>query len=433
MPQPGYLDVTTTTIPTPPNPVNSGSVPKSFRGATIQPVGSSLSILATPANGYLFGGWLDLDSNAIVSTQPKYTNPSMPLVLNLQAIFVPNPYLSGTYTGLLQGGSFAESGYMRLTLLPTGSFTAVFTLGQASTAKPLKSAFSLPAVLSNPVQFGGAISLPDGRIFDLVLTLNGGVIDGALTNPSDGSSLNFTATRPVTAPVPPPVAALAGAYSAALLLPTPGAGLPEGFGAASITVTKTGAIHLAGNLGDGVKIAASGTLDATGAYPFYFYTAGSKTAGAEIALGKISAVLGNKPVQFTGALDWSRNPITLSTPPPYAAGFFTRLELTADPSHPLSLLGSTAQITFSGGDLGTTTVVRSLDISTRGVVTPASTTGGAFSLSYTAATGLFTGSFLDLGAKRTFTGALLQSQNEGFGFFQETNGLTGSVLLQSGP
>ena len=43
------------------------------------------------------------------------------------------------------------------------------------------------------------------------------------------------------------------------------------------------------------------------------------------------------------------------------------------------------------------------------------------------------GSFLDNGAKRLFTGALLQSQDEGFGFFQETNGVTGSVLLQTGP
>jgi len=99
----------------------------------------------------------------------------------------------------------------------------------------------------------------------------------------------------------------------------------------------------------------------------------------------------------------------------------------------LSLLAPTAQITFSGGDLGATSIVRSLNISAKGVVTPASTTGGAFSLSYSAATGLFTGSFLDNGAKRTFTGAFLPSEEEGFGFFQETNGLTGSVLLQSGP
>ena len=49
-----------------------------------------------------------------------------------------------------------------------------------------------------------------------------------------------------------------------------------------------------------------------------------------------------------------------------------------------------------------------------------------------ASTGLFTGSFIDNTKARTFTGAFLPSQDEGFGYFEETNGQTGSVLLQPG-
>jgi hypothetical protein len=304
-------------------------------------------------------------------------------------------------------------------------------LGQATTT--LKSAFTLPANLSDPVQLSRSIAFPqpDGRVFDLLLTLNGGAITGTLTYAADGTSLSFTATRPVTAPAPTGVTALSGAYSAAFVVPTAGPGLPTGSGAAALTVTKTGGIRVAGNLGDGLKVAASGTLDKNGAYPFYLYSAGSKTAGQEIALGQISAVLGAKPVQFTGTLDWLRNPNAKDLA--YPAGFYTRLSLTADPVHPISILGSTAHIIFSGGDLGSS-APRSLLISKTGAVTPASTLGGAFSLRYSASTGLFTGSFLDLGNKpRTFTGALLQSQDEGFGYFQETTGLTGSVVLQSGP
>ena len=71
-----------------------------------------------------------------------------------------------------------------------------------------------------------------------------------------------------------------------------------------------------------------------------------------------------------------------------------------------------------------------IDISNRGVVTaPSGPTG--FTLKFTTATGLFNGAFRDTGnVKRTFNGALLQSQSSGKGFFQETSGLTGSVVIQ---
>jgi hypothetical protein len=419
VPLPGQLTITT---------VGSGTVPKNLRGVTIQPVGSSIAILATAAKGYLFGNWTDLDSGQVVS-QPLYTNPSMPLVLDLQATFVQNPFIGGTYAGLLQGGTFAQSGYMRLTLLPTGSFTAVFNLGQASTT--LKSAFTLPSNLNNPIQYNGALSLPDGRSFTLTLSLNSGSITGTISSIAGGSPLNFTATSPVAAPVPAAVAALNGAYATAFTIPSPAAGLPTGSGAAAITVTKTGAIRFAGNLGDGLKASLGGVLDANAGYPFYLYAAGSKTAGAEIALGRISAVLGQKPAQFRGALDWIRN--ADADDPAYPAGFYTRLIVTADPPQSLSLLAPTAHLTFSGADL-TAPLLQELSISPTGVATPTSLPNGLFSFKYSKATGLFTGSFLDFGSKpRTFSGAFLPSQTKGFGYFEETTGVTGSVLLQTGP
>jgi hypothetical protein len=50
------------------------------------------------------------------------------------------------------------------------------------------------------------------------------------------------------------------------------------------------------------------------------------------------------------------------------------------------------------------------------------------------ATGLFTGSFLDAGSmKRAFSGAILQGQSLGYGFFQEPTGATGGVFLQKTP
>jgi hypothetical protein len=352
----------------------------------------------------------------------------MPLVLHLQVTFVQNPFSNATYTGLLQGGSYAQSGYVRVTLLSTGSFSALFNLGQQTST--LKNSFTLPSTSGNPPQFASQLKLA-GNIFNLTLALgSGGAITGSLSSTSDNSSLSFSATRPVAAPVPSAVAALAGSYGAAFTIPTPATGMPTGSGAVAVTVSKSGAIRFAGNLGDGLKVSLGGILDANGAYPFYLSTSASKTAGAELALGEISAVLGQKPVQFTGTLDWFRAANT--NDPAYRAGFCTRLMVTADPAGSLSGLAPTAQIAFAGGDLKSS-LAQGLNISRTGVATPASLPNGAFSLKYSKSTGLFTGSFMDLGQKRTFTGAFLPSDNKGFGYFQETGGLTGSVLLQTGP
>ena len=239
----------------------------------------------------------------------------------------------------------------------------------------------------------------------------------------------------MTAPIPSAIAALAASYGGALVIPSsttaPPTPLPAGDGAVGITVTKTGSFRIAGNLGDGLKVSSGGTLDSNGAYPFYLYSPLSKTSGAEIALGEISATPGAKPGQFTGSLDWFRNP--LGADPAYPQGFDTRFILTADPGQSIASLRPTVHLTFSGADL-TSNLVQDLTISKTGTTTPTTLSNGPFTFKYSASTGLFSGTFMAVGKKpRPFSGAFLPSQTKGFGYFEETTGLTGSVFLQTGP
>jgi hypothetical protein len=97
---------------------------------------------------------------------------------------------------------------------------------------------------------------------------------------------------------------------------------------------------------------------------------------------------------------------------------------------PLALSSTSADITFSGGDLSGP-VTKSVSIGAKDKVTYAGS--DKFTLKFASKSGLFTGSFVDKGVNRAFSGAVLQSGSLGMGLFQEPTGPGGSVLLQGIP
>jgi hypothetical protein len=392
-----------------------GTVPRAFVHPSIQAVGSSISITATPAAGYLFAYWSNADTSAVLSTQETYAF-GMPALLDLQANFVLNPFptSAGSYLALLQGSSFADSGFAQMTITASGRFTSTYTLG--GTSATVTNAFN------NQGQYQGDFEIPGVALFHETLSLSaGGLLSGTLVDQADGARIQLNAER--TAPRADQ--AVAGVYTG-LLPALSGTAFPGGNGYGSLTVSATGVVKFTGKLGDGLPATLSGSLDGNGVWPFLFFKPAGATAGAELLLGSVAfppAASGT-----AGTLTWYR--AANANDPVYPSGFSTTIPFLAGRYSPPVVNYSSASVTFSADHI-TTPIVEPITISPGDVVT---TTGPTpFTLKFTAATGQFTGAFPDNGTPRTFAGALLQSGSTGLGLFQEPSGQTGSVLLQATP
>jgi hypothetical protein len=381
----------------------SGTVTKGFSMPVVEAVGSTISIKATPDAGSAFAYWSDADSGNVLSLNTVYSF-TMPSLLDLQANFVVNPLktANGSYLALLQGGSYSLSGFAQVTVKPNGSFTSTFNLGGDS-AK-LSSAFD------DLGQYNGKVTLPGNRMFTTALSLSaGGMLTGTLSSVGGGSQLALNAERIA----PHPDQALAGAYTVVLPAAS-GTGLPGGNGYGTLTVSKTGAVKFAGQLGDGVPVTISGALDSGGVWPFVFTKAAGRSTGAELVLGAVPfppAAGGT-----AGTLDWYRTSDAI-----YPGGFSSEIPIVAARYAPPAVSATGASVTLAG----TTSVP--VSINTEDKVTTAT---GKFTLKFTQKTGLFTGKFEDNGNLLPFAGAVIQSGSFGMGLFKDANGETSPVLFE---
>lgn len=409
--EPGLLTVTK---------VGLGSVPVKFAKPSVQAVGSELSIKATAAAGYLFESWRDAETGAVLSTLPTYVF-TMPGRINLQANFMVSPFVAGkgTYTGLLQGGTYDLSGVAKVTIGATGSFTANFNLG-GSVGK-VSNSFDVHS------HYDGGFTLANNRLFSLSLDLApGGILTGTVTDLVNAGQVPLGALR-AAAKAPK---GLAGAYTAAFPLATPDSALPGGTGFGRFTVSATGAVAFTGALGDGTAIMVAGQLNAAGAWPFFL-------PPAKIPQTVLGTLMPNAaaPFRFDGSLQWFRAP--KDGDPLYPTGFtaqplvFTSGRFTAPALVPTlkTQAMTSADLTFTGADLALPFDLP-LNISRAGK-------GDAGSFSLVQATGLFSGSFLDPtpnpAVLRPFRGVFLQSSASGQGLFTLPTGATGAVLLQKLP
>jgi len=413
--QPGQLTVST---------IGKGAVSKALARPSIQAVGSSISIQATPAAGYVFAYWSDARTGAVLSTQLTYKF-TMPTLLDLQANFVANPFLTaaGSYVALLQGGSYAESGFAQIAVATNGSFNAIFTLGGSAT-KPVHNAFNTQG------QYQGEFEIPGGGLYNATLSLTASaVLTGTLTSQSDGSQIALSAERPATRSD----AGVAGAYTVVLPAPPGGnASLPGGNGYGTLTVSKTGAVNFAGKIGDGIPVTLAGSLDGNRIWHFLYVKPASRITYGELLLGSVAfppAASGT-----AGVLNWYR---TASVNNPYPAGFATSVPFVTGTYAPPALSATSAQVTFSGAD-AFPSVTKSVTVAVKGKTDTATNVGvntgsNRFFLNFAPTTGLFSGTFVDNSVTRVFTGAVLKSGSSGMGLFQDATGQTGSVVIQESP
>jgi uncharacterized repeat protein (TIGR02543 family) len=416
------------------SPAAGGSVTAGFLGTHDRQVSHTYKVTATPALGYVFDGWTgDAVSESAALTFVMQEN------MHLQANFILNPFVpvKGVYTGLVRSSSpsAASTGYFRVSMLGTGSFTGSFVLGGVT--------FPIAGVFDNDgvARFGTArtttktilrTGLPSLTV-GLQVDLSGGTdsLTGTVTE-ANGFTSNIAANRQLYTVANPVPAILVGRYT--VLLPanaaSAGPGIPSADGWATMTVAKTGGVRVTGMLADGTPLLITGILSKDNVLPFYtpLYLRKGALAG-QVSLAALSAP--DRDAEGL-ALDWFRPPNQLAVR--YKAGWPNGIKLDLIGSHytaPSVTAGirvlpnltdpdadGNAGVVISGADLAADIPV-SLNISPAGGVTIVNR--GAEKLAFTIAvsTGTFYGSFVPAVGKAAiaFRGVVFQKQDRGAGLF----------------
>ena len=412
-------------------PAGGGSVTKGFLGTTQREVGKSYTILATPARGQVFDRW-----TGDVASEGAELTFIMREDMQLQASFIANPFraVNGAYSGLIQSdpATHGSTGRFELALSAGGAFTGKIVVGGATFA--ISGHFDNDGVS----RFGRArltnLTIDRGNLPSLTLTLGLDFASGQVTGgivEAGGFTAELAGERPLYNPgskLPPE---MRGEYT--VLLPAnpanAGAAFPQGDGWATLTVSATGRVKIAGELADGAQLVWHGVLQTGNSLPMHVPLYNNQ--------GSLSGTVTFRETPGTSDLDglglhWFRPSAPLASrfqdgwpdgieidligsryvPPKAGAG--ARIlpglaEIDAD---------GNARLTLSGADLSGD-IVQSLNISARGRVNVLGPNPEKITLTISSETGAFTGQFVRApGAPaRKFTGVVFQKQDFGAGFF----------------
>jgi uncharacterized delta-60 repeat protein/uncharacterized repeat protein (TIGR02543 family) len=374
-------------------------------------VGRTYALTAVPARGYVFDGWTGDVTNSAATLRFVMTNS-----LALQANFIPNPYTiyTGTYEGLFYDPgavSNATSGRLTLTLGPEGGYDAQLIL--AGAAHTWSGRFAPDLQASNTIAPKGPNPIQVSLRFQ-----NDNSITGMVTGISFSSSLLawksvFTRLNPATN--------FAGFHT--VLLPGSTNGAPSGDGYMSIDVGALGNVTVIGMLADGTSFSRSAILSPEGTIPFYVSYGGSEAA----AFGWLNLAPTNS--FSAGEIYWEKSV-------PGATNFATVMEASVAsyvrPSAGVPAVPWTNAVLIAGlGDLAQP-VRDSFALSDTDRLVFSTPNTNRFSVSFNAARGIFSGSFVDptTGRLTGFHGAVLQNQSSGAGFFI-SGGQSGLVEMQN--
>ena len=376
--------------------------------ARVLTVGKVYTVTARPALGNLFAGW----SGDRVSTSPRLT---FTLVSNmvLQASFIPDPvYLSrGSYTGLFaeyEGVRVPSAGYFTASLTRGGTYSGQVKLGGGS--YPISGKINFQCQATNRIRRGTNILTVIFRA-DQAGHLYGQASQNDWLAPLEA---NRAGVHPQASPAPQ-----AGRYT--LLLPgVPGSlVLPEGNSYGTVKVSPAGVASFAGTLADGTKITQGCALSEAGLWPVYFPLNAGK--GLLVSWQAFRAQAGS---DFDGWTAWIKP--TNSAARFYPAGFEFQRPMSGQaylpPAATNTLLNfaSYIHLPFGGGNLPGS-FDDAITLGPGNTITNLS--ANKLSLTFSRATGLFTGKVTDPVVNKTwvFGGVILQKDNAGYGFLTGTN------------
>jgi len=331
----------------------------------------------------------------------------------------PLPSLAGVYNGLLENidPDIANVGPITLKIAINGSFSGKVTLGGAS--------HSFTGLF--PANGVAAAIIIDRKppLNDLTLTLlldvangtrqvTGSITDGNFTSDIQLDRAGYNATTNLLP------GGLIGKYTALLLPTETTSGVPQGDGYATVTVSKTGGIVLAGKLANNVGITQSSVFAGNNVWPLFVSLHASK--GYVAGLVTFETDLGNSDLD--GFLSWVK-PLTTGTFHP--AAFDTNLtflgskwEVPFKGQTAIAVAGTTPNLSFNAteGNLAAPIFQTiTLDSANKFIIP---TNAAKLKLTLTTTSGVLMGSFVDGTKTRTLSGVLLQDWNSGSGFFSGT-------------
>ena len=418
--------ITATFETPPPNAVavvtnGNGTVSPNFNQHILK-TGQRYSMTARPRPGYLFAGW----TGSIETNSPTLTFV-MEDGLVFEANFIHSPFipLAGSYAGLFTnavGVAFDSSGFFSATLNTLGGFSAKIQL--AGKAYSISSRFSNDGSYSNSIPRRGLSPLSVSLQLDLSGSgiLTGQISDGIWTADLLANRAIFSIVAPTSYTLVIPGAADSTAQ--------PGG---DGFGSAFVGVF--GNIQFNGTLADGTKIAQKSFLSVNNTWPFF----ASLYSGKGSILGWLTftndLTLND---DLGGQLSWFKLPQPRAKI--YPAGFTLQTNAVGSiysPAYFSATNGSTL-LNFTNGLVVlenanlTQPITNRISISPKNKVT--NLDSNKLSLTFATSSGLFHGNVVDPATLKNiaFSGALLQKQTNGFGFFLDNN-QSGHMLLTPAP
>ncbi|GEP43910.1 choice-of-anchor D domain-containing protein [Brevifollis gellanilyticus] len=419
-----------------------------IKTTTVVP-GTQVKLVATPKAGYVFGRWLVLNSNGnIVHTGPELTLTMPDTGLTVEAMLVPSPFtpLPGHNNSLHWMLVPAESTEAPLTASQFGYLSGTITLKGGFTGKLLMNGQTLPVTATfygdGPAFFTVAgqkrdsLPVPGGN-----LKLYYDYLPATLTSPT-GELLAMAEIQHGLAKAPASLlnSATKGTYTVRLNPapePLDPATFPQASGYATMTLSNTGVISLAGALADGTAVTQTSALLPGNKAPVFIQlpTPGGTTK-LGLLIGQLDFDIVPATTDVTSALQWFRPAAASAKVQLYPAGWPGGIGLDAQgalysatktaQSAFFGLTSNTpspARLHFTGGKL--TSAIEKTNFSLKGnTVVKTAPADASYTLAITPATGLFSGTFTPNwsnpgSAKPAFKGVILQKGTLGTaaGFF----------------
>jgi hypothetical protein len=408
----------------------------------------------------LFSNWVAADSAGMsISNTTVITIDAVNTNLNLTANFTTNRFLAaaGTYYGLFTNTTYGvtetNAGWITATVSPNGKPGKV----QTFSASLFVDGDLLAGAGTFNVDGTASVSLPrtlQGKApltLNLNLNFNGtiGTLGGTVAESQEVNSLNNW-TSVISGDVYSPLNAPAYAGTYHVLIPgfTDSSAGPTGYGYMTMVIGANGLVSGSGSLADGQPILIqTAAVNTNGdvpvyskAYPYESFTGGTVAKPVTIYSyeGALLGWLNFTNATPTGDIYWLKNAWTNGF---YDGGFSNEVPVfgsvyTNTPFAPVGgPLITNALVTLSGDDLGAN-ITDNISVSNNvtkpkgaTVVKFIGTDNGAVTLSFSPATGLVTGTFLNpaLNEVETFQGLYLNlpyPNNVVGGFFYGPKGST---------
>ena len=321
--------------------------------------------------------------------------------------------VKGNYNGLLYDTNTVQhqsSGYFTATVTGRGAYSGSLMI--AGSRFSFRGQFNSQGQATNTLLRAGLSSLTVELQLDMSGTdqITGRVSDGVWIAELLSNRSVFNA---IANPCP-----FRGQYT--LIIPgnTNGAMSPGGHGFGTVSVDRAGLISLQGVLADGTKIVQRKVaLSKNGYWPFYLSLYGGK--GSVVNWLTFT----NRPMDnLNGDGIWIKT--SQAVTPLYPKGFTNAPAFHGSiyrvPLGTRILDFTNGAVIFSGGNL-TQSWTNTVMLGANNKVV--NTSSNTLTLAITLTTGLFKGSFVEPGTGRkvSFTGAVQQKQNAGFGYFLGTS------------